>query len=285
MSARKIEEAHAASQALIPAEYATSDEHRNLRITPDESMPGTRVLANEVPVALEFDGSPYAVMMLTPADLEDFAVGFALSERIIVRSDEIARIDVRYGSRGIGIDVRLQKEHSARLAERRRAIPGQSGCGICGLTTIEEALPQLSPLNGAPKIAQKAFFRALESLPSHQTLNQATGAVHAASFCRPNGDILVVREDVGRHNAFDKVIGHLAREGLEPSSGFALLTSRCSYELVQKAVLARIPILAAISAPTELAVSIARGANLTLIALARGDSALVFNDPFGSIAK
>src|ERR1700716_2483256 len=114
MSARKIEEARAASQPPAAIEYATSDEHRNVRITPDASMPGTRVLANEVPVALEFDGSPYAVMMLTPADLEDFAVGFALSERIIVRSDEIARIDVRYGSRGIGIDVRLEKEHSAR---------------------------------------------------------------------------------------------------------------------------------------------------------------------------
>ena len=290
MSARKIEDASAAPQPAAPAEiapieYATSDEHRTLRITPDQATPGTRALANEVPVALEFDGSPYAVMMLTPADLEDFAVGFALSERIIVRAGEIARIDVRQGTRGIGIDVRLEREHSARLAERRRAIPGQSGCGICGLTTIEEALPQLTPLTAAPRVAQKALFRALESLPARQTLNQATGAVHAASFCSPDGEILVVREDVGRHNAFDKVIGHLAREGLEPSSGFALLTSRCSYELVQKAVLARIPILAAISAPTELAVSIARGANLTLIALARGDSALVFNDPFSSIAK
>ena len=290
MSARKIEDASAAPQRPQPAEiaeveYATSDEHRTVRITPEQSMPDTRALANEVPVALEFDGSPYAVMMLTPADLEDFAVGFALSERIIARSDEIARIDVRQGTRGIGIDVRLEKEHSARLAERRRAIPGQSGCGICGLTSIEEALPQLTPLTAAPRLAQKSLFRALESLPARQTLNQATGAVHAAAFCRSDGEILVVREDVGRHNAFDKVIGHLARNRLDPSSGFALLTSRCSYELVQKAVLGRIPILASISAPTELAVSIARNANLTLIALARGDSALVFNDPFSSIAK
>ena len=289
MSARKIEEARASQPAAIvevePIEYATSDEHRSTRITPDSSTPGTRVLANEVPVALEFDGSPYAVMMLTPADLEDFAVGFALSERIIKRADEIARIDVRQGTRGIGIDVRLEREHSARLAERRRAIPGQSGCGICGLTTIEEALPQLRPLTAPPKLAQKALFRALESLPARQTLNLATGAVHAASFCRSDGEILVVREDVGRHNAFDKVIGHLAREGLDSASGFALLTSRCSYELVQKAVLARIPVLVTISAPTELAVSIAKGSNLTLVALARGDSALVFNDPFSSFAK
>jgi FdhD protein len=286
MSARRNEDAHAApAEPDAPVEYAASGEYRTVKITPEQATQGARALANEVPVALEFDGSPYAVMMLTPADLEDFAVGFALSERIIARPNEIARIDVRYGTRGIGIDVRLEKEHSARLAERRRAIPGQSGCGICGLTSIEEALPKLSPLTGAPLVAAKALFKALEALPARQTLNKATGAVHAASFCQPDGEILVVREDVGRHNAFDKVIGHLARQAIDPASGFALLTSRCSYELVQKAVLARIPILAAISAPTELAVSIARSANLSLIALARGDSVLLFNDPFGSIAK
>jgi FdhD protein len=286
MSVRRNEDVRPAPpEPDAPVEYAASGEYRSVRITPAEAMPGARTLANEVPVALEFDGSPYAVMMLTPDDLEDFAVGFALSERIIARSDEIARIDVRCGTRGIGIDVRLEKEHSARLAQRRRAIPGQSGCGICGLTTIEEALPRLAPLTGAPPLAAKALFRALESLPARQMLNKATGAVHAASFCQPDGEILVVREDVGRHNAFDKVIGHLARQAIDPASGFALLTSRCSYELVQKAVLARIPILAAISAPTELAVSIARDANLTLIALARGDSVLLFNDPFAAIGK
>jgi len=286
MPTRTIEDARPApAEPDAPGEYQISGEYRTLRITPEQASEGARVLANEVPVALEFDGSPYAVMMLTPADLEDFAVGFALSERIIARADEIARIDVRSGTRGIAIDVRLEKEHSARLAERRRAIPGQSGCGICGLTTIEEALPKLTPLTGATPVAAKALFKALEALPSRQKLNKATGAVHAASFCRPDGEILVVREDVGRHNAFDKVIGHLARQRADPASGFALLTSRCSYELVQKAVLARIPILAAISAPTELAVSIATGANLTLIALARGDSVLLFNDPFAAITK
>lgn len=286
MSAAKREEARAtALEPEAPIEYATSGEHRTVRITPEQSAPGTRMLANEVAVALEFDGSPYAVMMLTPSDLEDFAVGFALSERIVARSDEIARIDIRYGLRGIGIDVRLEKEHSARLAERRRAIPGQSGCGICGLTTIEEALPKLQPLTSAPRVAPKALFRALAGLPSRQVLNQQTGAVHAASFCGADGEILVVREDVGRHNAFDKVIGNMAREGIDPASGFALLTSRCSYELVQKAVLARIPLLVAISAPTELAVSIAREANLTLIALARADSVLLFNNPFDCMVK
>jgi FdhD protein len=280
MPARK-----AKTSADQPIEYKTSGEHRTVKVTPADSAQSARALANEVPVALEFDGEPYAVMMLTPGDFEDFAVGFALSERIVARANDIARIDVRQGTRGIGVDVRLEQEHRARLLERRRALPGQSGCGICGLTTIEEALPPLELLAACPPVASSAIFAALQALPARQMLNKATGAVHAAAFCLPDGEILAVREDVGRHNALDKVVGHLMREGIDPSKGFALLTSRCSYELVQKAVLARIPMLAAISAPTELAVSMANGANLTLVALARPDSLLIFNDPFGAIVK
>src|SRR5262245_30469812 len=263
--------------------YEASGEYRVIRVAPDQSEPSTRLLANEVPVAIEFNGQVYAVMMLTPSDLEDFAVGFALSERIIVRASDIARIDVREGTRGIGVDVRLEKEHSERLAERRRSLPGQSGCGICGLTSIEEALPQLAKLGAPQRVAPAALFAALQALPPRQALNRATGAVHAASFCSPKGDVLTVREDVGRHNAFDKITGHLARTKTDPTTGFALLTSRCSYELVQKAVLARIPMLVTISAPTELAVAIAKQTDLTLVALARNDSVLVFNDPFSII--
>jgi FdhD protein len=244
-----------------------------------------REIANEVAAAIEFDGSPYAVMMVTPADLEDFAVGFALAERIVSAPEEIARIDIRYGTRGIGIDLRLEQEHSARLAERRRALPGQSGCGLCGISTIEEALPQLPLLSSAPRLSREAVFAALNGLPELQVLNRATGAVHAAAFCRSDGTISAVREDVGRHNAFDKLIGHLARGHHHADAGFALLTSRCSYELVQKAVLARIAALVTVSAPTELAVEIARASNLTLISLARRDSFLAFNDPFNSIVK
>ena len=159
----------------IPEGEAPTHEHRVVRITPGDAAQATRVLANEVPVAMEFDGTPYAVMMLTPADLEDFAVGFALAERIVSRHGDIARIDVRHGSRGIGVDVRLEKEHSQRLIERRRAIPGQSGCGICGLTTIEEALPDLPPIGACPPVAPKAIFAALQALPAHQRLNKETG--------------------------------------------------------------------------------------------------------------
>jgi FdhD protein len=263
---------------------APAHDYRVVRIAPDAAASATRTLANETAVAMEFDGQPYAVMMLSPADYEDFAVGFALSERIADKASDIVRIDVRHGLRGTAVDVRLEREHSQRLIERRRAIPGQSGCGICGLTTIEEALPELPPLTLAPEIVPKAMFTALNALPTLQSLNQATGAVHAAAFCRPDGSILALREDVGRHNAFDKVIGHLARNRIDPGSGFALLTSRCSFELAQKAVIARIPLLVTISAPTELAVGIARDTNLTLVALARRDSVLLFNDPFNVFA-
>ena len=274
----------AATTADAPL-YETSREYRVLRMAPDQAEPSTRLLANEVPVAVEFNGEVYAVMMLTPSDVEDFAVGFALSERIIVHASDIARIDVREGTRGIGVDIRLEKEHSARLAERRRSLPGQSGCGICGLTSIEEALPKLAKVSAPPQVAPAALFGALNALPPRQILNKATGAVHAASFCTANGEIVALREDVGRHNAFDKITGYLARSQIDPTAGFALLTSRCSYELVQKAVLARIPMLVTISAPTELAVSIAKETDLTLIALARRDSVLVFNDPFAVFSK
>ena len=153
-----------------------------------EAAAAAREIANEVAAAIEFDGSPYAVMMVTPADLEDFAVGFALAERIVTAPAEIARIDIRYGARGIGIDLRLEQEHSARLAERRRSLPGQSGCGICGISTIEEALPQLPVLSSAPRLSREAVFAALNRLPELQVLNRATGAVHAAAFCHSDGD-------------------------------------------------------------------------------------------------
>lgn len=245
-----------------------------------------RIVAEETPLAVEIDGEPYAVMMVTPGDLEDFAVGFVLSERLINGPGDIARIDVRegrvaQGARALAVDIRLEAPASERVAQRRRAMPGQSGCGLCGIMTLEEALPNLAAFSSCSSIAPSAIARALSALPQRQELNISTGATHAAAFCTQAGEIVALREDVGRHNAFDKIIGHLARTDTNPASGFALLTSRCSYELVQKAVLAGIPLLVTISAPTALAVQIARDAQLTLVALARADAMLVFNDPFG----
>ncbi len=250
------------------------------RLAPAKQDSIRRSLATEIPVAIEIDGEPYAVMMLSPVDLEDFAAGFMLSERLVASASDIARIDIREATRGIAIDIRLFASAAARIADRRRTLPGQSSCGICGIMTLEEAMPELPPFSFCASLSRAALAEALAALPGEQDLNGKTGAVHAAAFCALDGAILAVREDVGRHNALDKIVGHLARTKRDPASGFALLTSRCSYELVQKTVLARIPLLVTISAPTGLAVSMAKDAKLTLIALARADSVLLFNDPF-----
>lgn len=238
-----------------------------------------RAVAAETATALSYNGVAHVVMMLTPADHEDFAVGFSLSEGIVTAAEEIAAIDVRPAEAGTLVDIRIPQTRFAQLIGRRRNLVGQSGCGICGLEELEMALRPLPDLADPPPLRRESIARALAELPRHQPLNAATGAVHAAAFCDRSGRILAVREDVGRHNAFDKLIGHLARTGSGTGAGFALLTSRCSYELVEKAVMARIPALVTISAPTSLAIERARQARLTLIALARADSMLCFNDP------
>ena len=252
-----------------------------LRLGRESTEAGSRVLANEVPVSVAFSGEPHAVMMMTPDHLEDFVVGFSLTERIVPRPEDILLIELQTLSEGIVVNVEIPPEHRGALEGRRRALPGRSGCGMCGIADLEQALPVLAPLSGCPRIGREAVFAALDGLEPWQSLNKATGAVHAAAFCRSDGDIVAVREDVGRHNALDKLIGHLVRTRVERSEGFVLLTSRCSYELVQKTVMARIPLLATISAPTALAVEIAQESKLTLLALARQDSMLCLSDPFG----
>ena len=173
MSESKADEIESSADEPV---YEVSGDYRVIRVAPDHSEPSTRLLANEVPVALEFNGQVYAVMMLTPSDLEDFGVGFSLSERIIVHASDIARIDIREGTRGIGVDIRLEKEHSERLSERRRSLPGQSGCGICGLTSIEEALPQLAKLGAPQRVSAAALFGALNALPERCLLYTSDAA-------------------------------------------------------------------------------------------------------------
>lgn len=252
-----------------------------LRLGRQRTEAGERVLANEVPVSVAFSGTPHAVMMMTPDHLEDFVVGFALTERIVPKAEDVLLIELQTLAEGIVANVEIPAEHRSALEGRRRAIPGRSGCGMCGIEDLAQALPELDPLSSCPHIGRAAIFAALDGLEPLQSLNASTGAVHAAAFCRDNGEIVAVREDVGRHNALDKLIGHLVRTRADRSAGFVLLTSRCSYELVQKTVMARIPLLATISAPTALAVEIAQEAKLTLIALARRDSMLCLSDPFG----
>ena len=208
----------------------------------------TRSVAVEAPVSVEVGGIGYAVMMATPADLEDYAVGFALSEGLVATADQISRIDAHAIEGGWALRIWLPPV-TARIATDRTAIAN-----------------------------------ALMALPDHQPLGRATGAAHAAAFCSPAGAIELAREDVGRHNALDKLIGAMARAGIDPASGFILLSARCSYELVEKTVRAGCPMLVTISAPTSLAVERAADAGLTLVALARTDAALIVGDPHGMIA-
>ena len=253
--------------------------HRFVSLTPGGRGEHVREIASEVPVAISVCGFGYAVMMATPADLGDFALGFALSERLIDHAAQMERVAIRREDRGILLDIWLADECRERVVERVRHRVGESSCGLCGIENLDQALRPLPAVAAPKRVAPAALFTALESLRDHQPLNAATGAVHAAAFADRNGTILAAREDVGRHNAFDKLIGHGLREGLAPGDGFALLTSRCSFELVEKAALAGVRLLVTISAPTTLAIERADECGLTLIALARADEMLVAADP------
>ena len=238
-----------------------------------------RPVPTETPVAISFLGIGYAVMMATPADLEDFAIGFARCERLIESAQDIVSIDARAEESGILLGIELVAERHDRVLARVRHRVGDSSCGLCGIENLEQALRPLPKVAAPAAIAPASIFRALDAIREHQPLNATTGAVHAAALCDAKGAVIAAREDVGRHNAFDKLIGHCLREGRDMGGGFVLLTARCSYELVEKAALAGVPLLATISAPTSLAIERAREAGLTLIALARPDSMLVVSDP------
>ena len=246
-----------------------------------ETLAGDRLeglLAAEVPVALVYNGRPHVVMMCTPVDLDDFAVGFTFTEGIAQPAD-IRRTDVVRYARGIEVQVEITAAAADRLASRGRQLTGRTGCGLCGVETIEEALREVVPVQSSLTIARAALTRAGTALGERQPLNADTHAIHAAAWCDASGEPVVVREDVGRHNALDKVIGALARERRGPHDGFAVVTSRASYELVQKAAMANIPLLAAVSRPTALAVQLANDAGITLAGLLRGESANVYTHP------
>ena len=250
-----------------------------VRLAPDSARPGERVIASETPVAISFLGIGYAVMMATPADLEDLGVGFALSERIVDTADQVIAISVREEGRGILLNLELRRGCEERILARVRHRVSESSCGLCGVENLDQALRPLPRVPAPGAIARTAIFRALDRLGEHQPLSRGTGAVHAAALFDLAGVLLAVREDVGRHNAMDKLVGHCLRTGTDLSAGFVLLTSRCSYELVEKAALAGIALLVTVSAPTTLAVERAQEAGLTLIALARADEMLVMSDP------
>ena len=236
-------------------------------------------IAEEVPVAFVYNDAPFAVMMATPADFEDFALGFALSEGIVDMASEVAIEGVECLLEGVEIRMRIPVHRQQALEKRRRSLSGRSGCGICGSELLEAALRQPAAVGEGVAITATALRSALRGLRPLQRLNDRTGATHAAGWAGIEGCVRLVREDVGRHNALDKLIGAMSREGVDPQAGFAVVTSRASYEMAMKAASAGIPLLAAISAPTALAISLAERANLTLIGFAREDGYAVYSHP------
>ena len=254
---------------------APTVEHAVDRLRDTTASRERSLLAAEVPVALVYNARPYAVMMCTPADLEDFAVGFTVSEQI-ARAADIRRVDVVKYARGIELQIEVAADVADRLNERSRAMVARTGCGLCGVEVIDAAMRALEPVQSSLVVSREALWRAGNLLGSQQSLNRDVNAIHAAAWASADGDVRVVREDVGRHNALDKVIGALTRGAVDASTGFAIVTSRASYELVQKAAVANIPLLAAVSRPTALAVRLADDAGITLVGLLRGESANVY---------
>ncbi len=232
-------------------------------------------VAAEVPVNLVYATLPHAVMMATPTDLVDFAYGFSLTEGVIAAAEEIRGVAVRQVPRGIMLEVDLVPAALRRHMARRRSMAGRTGCGICGIESLE-GLPDAQPVAAGVAIAPAAIRAALLGLEARQVLNQATRGVHAAAWCDGAGAIVALREDVGRHNALDKLVGACLRDGIGPGGGFVLLTSRASFEMVEKAASFGAGTVVAISAPTSLAVERAAALGIALVAVARPDGAVRF---------
>ncbi len=229
-----------------------------------------RALPEEVPVAVVIDGSTLAVMMASPGDIRDFAIGFALGEGVVASAEEITGFEVVEHAAGIEARLWLRAGRAAELARRRRFMAGPVGCGLCGIDSLEAAMrPLPSVADNALRLSAAEIGRATDDLRTRQPLHARTQGTHAAGFLRPGAGLVMVREDVGRHNALDKLIGAMARAGIDPAEGAFVMTSRLSVELVQKAAMAGAPILIAVSAPTAHALRLAEGAGMTLAAFAR----------------
>jgi FdhD protein len=226
-------------------------------------------LTEEVPVALEFNGISHAVMLATPADLEDFALGFGLSEGIFASAADLHGCELTHSPQGITVHMDVSARSFAGLKERRRTLVGRTGCGVCGTESLAQVLRPVPAVTASAPVRAGAVARAMCEMRTHQALCDATGAVHAAAWCAADGAVRIVREDVGRHNALDKLIGAMATAAVRRGEGFIAVTSRASVEMVQKAAVAGASMLAAISAPTLLAVDSARAAGMCLVGLAR----------------
>lgn len=233
-------------------------------------------LAEETPVAFEYNGISHAVMLATPADLEDFAVGFSLSEGIVARRQDIFDIGMVEADAGITLQLEIASEDFIRLKEHRRSLAGRTGCGLCGAESLGQVMRDLAPLPPTAPFPLEALYAGMRRLPALQVLQQATGATHAACRVHRDGTISYVREDIGRHNALDKTLGALARGGVAVADSALIITSRASFEMVQKAAALGVGTLAAVSAPTARAVRLAESLNITLIGFLRLETCVIY---------
>ncbi|SMF96252.1 FdhD protein [Methylomagnum ishizawai] len=257
------------SYRLSPVEQWRGGDHASLE----------DCIAEEAPIALMYNGQPHVVMLATPLDLEDFALGFSLTEGILAAPGEMHAIRVYQRSEGIEVRMRIEPSRCDTLPDKGRNMTGRTGCGLCGAQTLQQAMRRPAPVGPGVLVDAVELARCLAELRGHQRLNRITGAVHAAAFAVPGKGVVLVREDIGRHNALDKLIGALARKGTDFNAGFALVTSRASYEMVQKCASVGIACMAAISAPTGLAVRLALDTGFTLIGFARDDDHVVYANP------
>ena len=242
------------------------------------------IVAEEVAVALVYNGVSHAVMMATPCDLEDFARGFSLTEHIVEKPSEIYDIEIEEmerstGGRGFEVRLDIASQRMASLQTRRRSMSGRTGCGLCGVDSLEAALRPVPRSSGIGNVSRAAIQRAMAALPGEQKINRENGATHAAGWATPDGTLVAVREDVGRHNALDKLGGALAKAGTATDGGFVVVTSRCSYEMVQKAAALGAVAIAAVSAPTSLAIETAEQAGIALVAFVRESRLTVYANP------
>jgi len=281
VAARKPEQPSAASTTTrspppAPAVGVTVEVERWSR---GVSAHTTDLVAEEVPVALVYHDVPHVVMLATPADLEDYAVGFTLSEGLVARREEIRAVEVVPGAQSVDVKISVAWERFAELLKRRRNLTGRTGCGLCGAESAADAIRECPAVPEGVTVSAAELHAAIDALGARQPLNTRTGSVHAAAWVVPGQGIQLVREDVGRHNALDKAIGALVRAQSDLSRGFMLITSRASYEMVQKCATVGVSLLVALSAPTAFAVRLAERSGLTLVAFARRDQHVIYAHP------
>ncbi|MCK5424528.1 MAG: formate dehydrogenase accessory sulfurtransferase FdhD [Emcibacter sp.] len=250
---------------------------------PEKSWVEERLVASEIPLALEYNCISHAVMMVSPMDIKDFTLGFSLTEGIIDSLDDIMDINIAPAEKGFIASLEITPDCFKRLDQFKRTLAGRTGCGLCGIDRLDHAIRPLNPIKSQLVINAEVVYGGMQKLSELQVQNKKTGALHAAAFVTGEGEILAVREDIGRHNALDKLIGHMMIEKINPADGFALITSRCSFEMVHKCATFGIPILAAVSATTDLALKLAQESGLSLIAFTRREGMNIYSDPKGRI--